>query len=150
LADVPELTPVPSKVMIIPASLALKPEPLTVMEVPGGPLALPMAIAALTVKVRGGAVPAVVREPKALIVWGPEAESGMIKVALQLPREVLKVPGVTGFPSKVMVMPVSFEPKPEPVTVIWVPGGPLARLKVRTGVTLNTEVGAVPSKVIEP
>jgi hypothetical protein len=38
LAEIPEVTGLPSKVILIPVSLALKPEPITVTTVPGSPL----------------------------------------------------------------------------------------------------------------
>jgi hypothetical protein len=66
LAEIPETTGVPSKV-IATDSEALKPEPVTVTEVPGGPLVrLMVMIGFTTVKVTPVTGPV---EPVAPTVW---------------------------------------------------------------------------------
>ena len=56
-----------------------------------------------------------------------------------------------GLTSKVIVMPVSLVPKPEPVTVTTVPGGPLLGLmaRVRFG-TVKVTLGTKPDRVTGP
>jgi hypothetical protein len=61
LADIPVATIFPSKVTLMPVSLALKPEPVMVTELPGDPLVLLRVMAALVIKVAVGIV--VVTEP---------------------------------------------------------------------------------------
>jgi hypothetical protein len=115
----------------MPVSLAPKPEPETVTDVPGGPLVRLRVSPALTVKVTPVIELAEVVEPYAPIVWEPAVEAGTVKVLFQAPRELAVIPDLTTVPSKVIVMPVSLATKPEPVTVTEVPGGPLVRLRVR-------------------
>jgi hypothetical protein len=55
---------------------------------------------------------------------------GTVKALLQLPRELAEIPEVTALPSKVILILVSLALKPEPVTVIKVPGSPLVGLMV--------------------
>ena len=86
-------------------------------------------------------LPAWVIEPLALTLWDPKAEAGTVKVPLQFPRELAEIPEVTGLPSKVIVMPVSPAPKPEPVTVTELPGGPLAGLTAMVGFTTKVIAG---------
>jgi hypothetical protein len=140
----PDLTVAPSKVIVMPVSPALKPEPVTVIEAPGGPVVGLMVRPALTVKVTPVTESAEVVEPYAFIVWEPAVEAGTTKVALQAPRPSAEMPDLTMVPSKVIVIPVSLAPKPEAATVTEVPGGPLVRLRVMAPpstvkVTLATE-----------
>ncbi len=72
-------------------SLALKPEPVTVVELPGVPLVRLMEMLGVAVKV----VIAEVEGPYAPIVWKPEAEAGITKVALQPPVELAEGDGGT-------------------------------------------------------
>jgi hypothetical protein len=147
LAEIAEETTVPSKVITIPVSLTLKPEPVTVIEVPGGPLAGLMATPELTVKVMTGTESAEVVEPYAPIAWEPEAEAGTTKVVFQPPEELAEIPDLTTVPSKVIATD-SEALKPEPVTVTEVPGGPLVRLIVI--VALSTVKMAVAALEEEP
>jgi hypothetical protein len=116
---------------VIPVSLVPKPEPVTVTEVPGGPLVRLIVSPELTAKVTSVIESAEVVEPYAPIAWEPAVEAGTVKTPLQAPRPLAEIPEATTVPSKVIVMPDSLALKPEPVTVIEVPGGPLVRLRVR-------------------
>jgi hypothetical protein len=103
-AAIPDLTVVPSKVITMPVSLAPKPEPVTVTEVPGDPLVrLRVMMAFTTMKVTPGTEPAEVVVPYAPIVWEPAAEAGIVIVSLQVP-EPAGIPDLTVVPSKVIVM----------------------------------------------
>jgi hypothetical protein len=118
----------------MPVSLALKPEPVTLTQLPTTPLTGLMYIAGeVTVKVILGTL--VVTEPYAPIVCEPGVDAkGTSKVALQPPRGLAVIPWATGVPSKVTVMPVSLPTKPEPVTVTKLPGTPLTGLMEIPGV----------------
>ncbi len=121
----------------MPVSLALKPEPVTVTELPTAPLVRLREMTGVTVKIMSGMVVAEVEEPYASMVWEPEGEAGTTKVALQSPRELAEgTEGIvtTSLPSKVTLMGVSLALKPEPVTVTEVPGAPLVGLKEIVGV----------------
>jgi hypothetical protein len=152
LAEIPEVTAVPSKVIVMPVSLAPKPEPVTVIEVPGGPLVrLRVMAPPSTVKVTPVTKLARVLGPYAPIVWEPAVEAGIVKVALQFPRESAWIPDLTTVPSKVIIMPVSLAAKPEPVTVTEVPGDPLARLRAMTAfTTVKVTPGTEPARVLVP
>ena len=63
LAEIPEATGLPSKVIVMPVSLVLKPEPVTVTTVPGGPLVGLTATVGVTAKVMPGREPVRVTEP---------------------------------------------------------------------------------------
>jgi hypothetical protein len=135
LAEMPEATGLPSKVIVMPVSLAAKPEPITVTTVPGGPFAgLIERLGFSNVKVTLGTTPEGVIEPKALTVWVPNTAVETVKVPLQFPRESAVIAEVIGLLSKVILTPVSLALKPEPVTVTTVPGSPLIGLMVMTGV----------------
>lgn len=149
LAEIAEETTVPSKVITMPVSLALNPEPVTVIEVPGGPLVGLIARPEVTVKVIAVTESAEVVEPYAPIVWGPEAEAGITKVVLQLPLELAEIPDLTTVPSKVIAMPVSLALKPEPVTVTEVPGAPLVGLTVIVALS-TVKAKPVTEPVVEP
>jgi hypothetical protein len=139
LADIPEATVFPSKVTVIPVSLALNPEPVTVTELPCVPLVLLKEIAAVVVNV---AETTPVTDPDTVIVWEPEAEAGTIKLLLQAPTEVA-VPVATELPSKATVI-LSYAPKPAPVIVIELPGEPEVLLQERAAVVVNVaEAGVV-------
>jgi hypothetical protein len=133
----------------MPVSLALNPEPVTVIEVPGGPLVGLIARPEVTVKVIAVTESAEVVEPYAPIVWGPEAEAGITKVVLQLPEELAEIPDLTTVPSKVTAMPVSLALKAEPVTVTEVPGAPLVGLTVMVALS-TVKATPVTEVVIEP
>jgi hypothetical protein len=109
-----------------------------------------MVMVGLTIKTILVTEPAKVLEPYAPIVWEPEAEPGIAKVPLQFPRESAEIPDLTTVPSKVIVMPVSLASKPEPVTVIEVPGDPLVRLIVRPEPTVKVMTGTESAEVVEP
>ncbi len=83
----------------MPVSLAPKPEPLTVIEVPTVPDNRLLDITAPIVKLTGVVVPAGVEEPKALIGWAPEAEAGALKEAVQEPVLPAVMPEATGLVS---------------------------------------------------
>jgi hypothetical protein len=69
LAEIAEPTGLPSKVIVIPVSPAAKPEPVTVTEVPGGPLAaLRERPGFINVKTMLETTPDGVIEPKALTI----------------------------------------------------------------------------------
>jgi len=70
----------------MPVSLAPKPEPVTVSELPAAPLDRLMDMPGVTVKVILGTLAAVVTEPCASMLCEPEAEAGTTNVALQPPR----------------------------------------------------------------
>ncbi len=148
LAEIPEAMGLPSKVTLMPVSLALKPEPVTVTELPGDPLVLLRVMAAPMVKVTFGAVPEIVTEPYAPTLCEPEGEAGAVKLVFQAPVVFADIPEATVFPSKVTVIPVSPALKPEPVTVIAVPGVPLFLLREIDAVVKKVVLGTV--SVIEP
>jgi hypothetical protein len=150
LAEIAEVTAVPSKVTVMSVSLAPKPEPVTVTELLGGPLVRLRVIAGLTRKVMPVTEPAEVTEPDAPIVWEPAIAAGMVIVVFQFPRELAEMPEVTVVPSKVTVMPVSLAPKPEPVMVTELPGEPLVRFIVSPGLTVKVTPVIESAEVDEP
>lgn len=83
----------------MPVSLAPKPEPVMVTELPAVPLDRLMDISGVTVKVILGTLAAVVTEPDASMLCKPEAEAGTTKVALQPPWGPAVMPRVTVVPS---------------------------------------------------
>jgi energy-converting hydrogenase Eha subunit B len=141
LAVISEATGVPSKVTVMPVSLAPKPEPVTVTELPAAPLDRLMDMPGVTVKVISGTL--AVTEPYAPITCEPEAEAGTTKAALQLPWELAMIFWATGVPSKVTVMPVSLAAKLKPVTVTALPAAPLDRLMDMPGVTVKVILGTL-------
>ncbi len=58
-----------------------------------------MVMLGVIMKVAPEADAARVVEPRALTVWGPEAEAGTVKVPLQFPMESAVIPEVTPLPS---------------------------------------------------
>jgi hypothetical protein len=108
-----------------------KPEPLTVTDVPGGPLEGLNVIAGVTVNDAEAST-----EPpdgtSALMLYVPAATEGMVRVAVNVP-EADAVTDADGSPGSTALLPfVSNQTtpeaptlKPEPVTVIDVPGEPL-------------------------
>jgi hypothetical protein len=141
LAETPVAVAFPSKVILMPVSLAAKPEPVTVIELPGTPLVLLRVIPAPTVKLTFDAVPEVVIEPYAPTLCEPEAKSGTVTLVFQAPIVFADIPVATVFPSKVTFIPVSLAPKPEPVMVIELPGAPLVLLRVMAALVLKVTVG---------
>jgi hypothetical protein len=83
----------------MPVSLAPKPEPVTVTELPAGPLNRLMDMPGVTVKVILGTLAAVVTEPYASMICEPEAEAGTTNVAVQPPRGSAVILRATGVPS---------------------------------------------------
>ena len=83
----------------MPVSLAPKPKPVTVTELPVAPLDRLMDMPGVTVKVILGTLAAGVTEPYAPILCEPEAEAGTTKAALQPPWESAMIPELTGVPS---------------------------------------------------
>ena len=83
----------------MPVSLAPKPEPVTVTELPVAPLDRLMDMLGVTVKVILWTLAAVVTEPCASMICGPEAEAGTANVAVQLPSGLAVVLGAIGVPS---------------------------------------------------
>lgn len=69
----------------MPVSLAPKPVPVIVIEVPGAAFIRLEEMFGVTVKVRSGTLAAAVEAPLASMVCEPEAEAGITKLALQLP-----------------------------------------------------------------
>jgi hypothetical protein len=135
LAEIPEATGLSSKVIIMAVSLAAKPEPVTVTEVPGGPVSgLIERLGFINVKTKIGTTPDGVIEPEALTVWGPKTAVGTVKVLLQFPRESAEIPELTVLPSKVILIPVSLALKPEPETLTVVLGRPVIGLMEIDGV----------------
>ena len=68
----------------------------------------------------------------------------------QFPRESAEIPEAIVLPSKVIVMPVSPAPKPEPVTATELPGDPLEWPIVMAGFTKKVRLGTEPAPTIEP
>jgi hypothetical protein len=149
LAEIAEATTVPSKVIVMPVSLALKPVPVMVIELPGGPFVGLIVSPGPTVKVTPVTESAEVVEPYAPMVWEPAVAVGTVKVPLQAPSPLAEIPEATAVPSKVTVMPVSLAPKPVPVIVMEVPGGPLVRLRVMAPPS-TVKVTPVTEPVAEP
>ena len=67
----------------MPVSLAAKPEPVTVTELPTAPLCRLRDMPEVTVKVRSGTIAGVVTEPDVSMLCEPEAEAGTRKAVLQ-------------------------------------------------------------------
>ena len=80
-------------------SLAPKPEPVTVSELPAAPLDRLMDMPGVTVKVILGTLAAVVTEPYASMLCEPEAEAGTTKAVLQPPWELAMIPRAMVVPS---------------------------------------------------
>jgi hypothetical protein len=99
LAVIPEATVDPSYVIVIPVSFAAKPEPVTVIEFPGAPLALLTEMPEVIVKVKSGTLVAMVEGPLASMVWEPADDAGITNVVLQAPWEVAEIPEATDVPS---------------------------------------------------
>ena len=83
----------------MPVSLAPKPEPVTVTELPAAPLDRLMDMPGVTVKVTLGTLATGVTEPYARITCEPEAEAGTTKATLQLPWELAVIPRAIVVPS---------------------------------------------------
>ena len=74
-----------------------------------------------------------------------------MKVPDQFPWASADIAGATGFPSKVIVMPVSLALKPETLAVTTVPGCPLLGLMVRIRFGIVKLIpGKKPNSVIGP
>lgn len=127
----------------MPLSLAPKPEPVTVTEVPGGPLVRLRVRAPPSTEKVTVTVPEVA--PVAPILWEPAVAAGIVTVAFQFPDESA-VAVVSVVLSKVIVI-ASLLRKPEPVTVTEVPGGPLVRLRVTVVLTTVKVAVAEPEDV---
>ncbi len=107
----------------MPCSLGAKPEPATVMVLPGMALAWFTVVPALTVKLTSGVLAAWVVGPLAWTVWMPAGEFGTVKVPVQEPWALALIPvPPADVPSQVMVIPLSLAAKPAPVTVAELPG----------------------------
>jgi hypothetical protein len=103
-----EVSVLPSKV-IETVSLALKPVPVTVTEVPGDPLVRLRVMTLLTtVKVTPVAEPE--EEPVATMVWEPADAVGIVIVVFQVPVPA-EIPEATVVVSKVIV---TFSPEVKP------------------------------------
>jgi hypothetical protein len=83
----------------MPVSLALKPEPVTVTELPTAPLDQLRDMPEVTVKVISGTLAGAVTEPDASILCEPEAEAGTTKAVLQAPWELALIFEATVVPS---------------------------------------------------
>jgi hypothetical protein len=118
-------------------SLALKPEPLTVKVVPGGPLERSSFKLAPSINVTTGTLAAEVKDPEARIVREPEAAVGTMKGLDHFPWVSAAISEATRLPSKLTVMPVSLGPKPTPVAVTEVPGEAFGRSRKSKGVTVK-------------
>lgn len=126
LATILEATGFPSKVTLMPVSLAAKPVPVMVIELPGVPLDLLTVIIAAVLKLAPAAV--LVTLPDAETVCEPADDVGTVNEALQEPLLSAMISEATALPSKIILIPASLAPKPEPVTVTEVPGVPLVLL----------------------
>jgi len=83
----------------MPVSLAPKPEPVTVTELPAAPLDRLMDMTGVTVKVISRTLAAVVTEPYESMLCEPEAEAGTTNVAVQLPSGLAVIPWAMGVTS---------------------------------------------------
>jgi hypothetical protein len=83
----------------MPVSLAPKPEPVTVTELPAAPLDRLIDMPEVTVKVILRTLAGVVTEPDASMLCEPEAEAGTTKAALQPPWGVATILWATVVPS---------------------------------------------------
>jgi hypothetical protein len=79
----------------MPVSLAAKPEPVTLTEVPEAPLVPLREMLAAMVKTTSDTLAADVVAPEASNVWEPEVEAGMMKVAFQAPWGLAEMPEAT-------------------------------------------------------
>ena len=118
-------------------ALAPKPEPVTLKVVPGAPLEGSSLMPAPSVSVTVGALVANVKGPDVLMLWGPAGAVGTIKGLDHLPWSSAETPEATCVPSKLMVMPVSLKPKPDPVAVTELSGEALVRSSESVGVTVK-------------
>jgi hypothetical protein len=98
-ARTPEATLEPSKVTVMFASLAAKPEPVRVTTVPGGPLVRFTVKLGSTVKLAVPTDVAEVETPEAAIRCVPPEEDGTVKLPLQLPWELAVMLEATVAPS---------------------------------------------------
>jgi len=131
-AVIPEVTSSPSNVTTIPVSPETKPAPLTVMELPGGPLVLLRETPELVSKLT--AVTDVVELPEAFTLCVPASDAGTINELLQSPVEPAEIPVAMVVLSKIILILVSSSANPAPVTVTDVPGAPSVLLSVIIGV----------------
>jgi hypothetical protein len=148
LASIVEPMGLPSKVSVIPLSLAAKPEPVTVTAVMAVPVFLLIEIPAPMLKVMS--VSEEVEDPRTLTAWVPPADAGTENVSVHAPVELAWVVEPTGVPSKVTLIPVSPEAKPEPLAVTDVPAAPLVLFIEKLGVTLKERAGTEAASVVDP
>jgi hypothetical protein len=134
----------------IPGAPAKKFVPVTVIDVPGGPLeGLNDIDGDKTVNDAEAST-----EPpdgtSALMLYVPAATEGMVRVAVNVP-EADAITDTDGSPASTALLsfvsnqttPEADAAKPEPVTVTEVPGGPLVGLKDIAGVTVNVTADGV-------
>jgi hypothetical protein len=133
-----------------PEAPTLKPEPVTVIDVPGEPLPGDMLIDGDGTENIAKASTEPPDGTSALMLYGPAATEGMVRVAVNVP-EADAVTETCGSPASTVPLlsvsnqttPVADAAKPEPVTVTDVPGGPLEGLKDIAGVIVNVTPDAV-------
>jgi len=143
-----EVTVFPSKVMLIPVSLAAKPAPETVIELPGAALELLRDMPAPVINVALDTEP--VMELEVAMACDPADEEGTVNVIVQDPIELAVVLEPTALLSKVILILVSPALKPAPVTVIELPGGPLVLLREIIAVVLKLVSEIDPAVVDAP
>ena len=136
--------------MVIPFSLAPKPEPVTVTEVPAVPLFLLMEKTGPTLKEIGLNEEEEVIEPWTLTAWAPPDKTGIEIVLVHDPAALACTGELTGFPSIVTTIPCSPEAKPEPLVVTEIPADPLVLLIVKLGVILKEIPVTEAAGVLEP
>ncbi|MEK7815035.1 MAG: hypothetical protein AAB291_03860 [Chloroflexota bacterium] len=147
-AAIPEASVVPSKVTVMPVSLAPKPTPVAVTEMPGEALGRSIESNGVTVKVVW-TLPA--DGADALMTRGPAGTSGAWKEIDIEPWPSAEA-GRSGAPSKVTAT-VALGPKPEPATFTVAPGGPLSGETDKEDVMVKVrgKAGAFPTlSVYEP
>ena len=134
---------------MIPFSLAAKPTPFTVTVLPGAALERPREIAALVVKFTLVIDVAAVIEPDAPTIYEPAGSCGTTKLVLHVPFDPAEIPEATWLLPKVTTILVSLAPKPEPLTVMEVPGAPLVLLREMPDLVINafvwTDVDVAPA-----
>lgn len=136
-----------SHVILILGSLAAKPVPFTVTDMPGTPVALLIVKLGSTLKACVVTDDTAVVAPKAPIGAEPAGIAGTVNVTLHTPEALACVTEPTGLLPIVTWTLASFAAKPVPLTVTDVPEVPLVLVMVIAGVTV-LEKDAVAVKLL--
>ena len=116
---------------MIPFSLAAKPEPVTVIELPGSPT---FPLSEMVGEMENGTFSGGLADTS--IKWVPDGDGGTLRVLVQEPWESAEGEATTVTPN-FMEMPGWLALKPCPSTVTKEPGAPVAWDSETVGVTVN-------------